>query len=203
LGWDISVTQFLLGQRGSTLAINGHFGARTERALRRFQRVHRLTVDGIAGPRTLAALLAVRPNHLAVERPKAGIGLVRSRLDYWATYYGIDRALVHALAWMESGYQSNLTSPVGAWGVMQILPSTWSYAETMLIGRKVPRTVSGNIRIGVAFLRQLLREFDGDPRAALGAWYQGPTSLRKQGPLRATRLFVADVVALRQRFPKV
>lgn len=200
LGWDVSVTQFLLGQRRSALAINGYFGARTERALRRFQRVHRLAVDGIAGPRTLSALLALRRNHIAVDRPKPGIGLVRSRLDYWATYYGVDIALVRALAWMESGYQSNLTSSVGAWGVMQILPSTWTYAETMLIGRKVPRTVSGNIRVGVAFMRQLLREFDGDRRAALGAWYQGPTSLRKQGPFRATRLFIADVIALRQRF---
>jgi soluble lytic murein transglycosylase-like protein len=101
---------------------------------------------------------------------------------------------------MESGYQSNLTSPVGAWGVMQILPTTWTYAETTLIGHAVPRTASGNIRIGVAFMRQLLREFDGDQRAALGGWYQGPTSLRKRGPYRETKLFIADVVALRARF---
>lgn len=200
LGWDVSLTQFLLGARGSALAINGYFGARTERALKRFQRLQGLIVDGIAGPRTLAALLAVTRNHVAVDRPKPGIGVVRSQLDYWAAHYDVDRALVRALAWMESGYQSNLTSSVGAWGVMQILPSTWTYAETMLIGHKVPRTLSGNIRVGVAFLRQLLREFDDDPRAALGAWYQGPTSLRNRGPLRVTRLFVADVVALRQRF---
>ena len=58
----------------------------------------------------------------------------------------------------------------------------------------------GNIRVGVAFIRQLLHEFNGDPRAAIAAWYQGPTSLRKRGPYRATRLFVADVVALRERF---
>jgi soluble lytic murein transglycosylase-like protein len=111
----------------------------------------------------------VRTNDLAVARPGVEIGEVRSLLDYWATHYGVDRALVRALAWMESGYQSNLTSSAGAWGVMQVLPSTWTYAETRLIGHDVPRTVSGNIRIGVAFMRQLLREFGGDQRAALGA----------------------------------
>lgn len=194
------MTQFLLAQRGSVLAVNGYFGARTERSLRRFQRAHRLADDGIAGPRTLAALLATRSHQVAVGSSRTGIGRVRSLLDHWATRYSVDRSLVRALAWMESGYQPNLTSSAGAWGVMQILPSTWRYVETVLIGRKVPRTVSGNIRVGVVLMRQLLSEFDGDRRAALGAWYQGPTSLRKHGPFRVTRLFVADVVALRQRF---
>jgi hypothetical protein len=201
LGWDVSVTQFLLGQRGSSLAVNGYFGPRTERMLRQFQRAHGLAVDGIAGPRTLAALRAASTNHVAVARTTVGVGEVRSLLDYWADHYGVDRPLIRALAWMESGYQSTLTSPVGAWGVMQILPTTWTYAETTLIGHAVPRTASGNIRIGVAFMRQLLREFDGDQRAALGGWYQGPTSLRKRGPYRETKLFIADVVALKKRFP--
>ena len=200
LGWDVSVAQFLLAQRGSALAVNGYFGAHTERSLRRFQRARRLPVDGVAGARTLAALLATRSKQVAVGTSRTGIGRVRSLLDHWASSYGVDRPLVRALAWMESGYQSNLTSSVGAWGVMQILPSTWTYVETVLIGRKVPRTVSGNIRVGVVLMRQLLSEFEGDRRAAIGAWYQGPTSLRKHGPFRMTRLFVADVVALRQRF---
>jgi len=73
---------------------------------------------------------------------------VRDRLDAWSARLGVSPSLVRALAWMESGYQTDLTSSVGAWGVMQILPGTWSYVETSLIGRKVPRTASGNIRVG-------------------------------------------------------
>jgi soluble lytic murein transglycosylase-like protein len=97
---------------------------------------------------------------------------------------------------MESGYQTDLTSSVGAWGVMQILPGTWGYVETSLIGRKVPRTASGNIRVGVAYLRQLLQEFGGNRRQALAAWYQGPTSVRKRGAIHETKVFVANVLAL-------
>src|SRR2546429_190461 len=82
--------------------------------------------------------------------------------------------------------------------VMQILPGTWSYVETVLIGGKVPRTASGNIRVGVVYLRQLLREFGGSNRQALAAWYQGPTSVRKRGAIRETKIFVANVLALRQ-----
>jgi soluble lytic murein transglycosylase-like protein len=99
---------------------------------------------------------------------------------------------------MESGYQTNLTSPAGAWGVLQILPPTWRYVETVLAGAKIPRTTSGNIRVGVLYLRELLREFRRDERRALAAWYQGPASVRRHGPLHATNVFVADVLALRE-----
>ena len=47
-------------------------------------------------------------------------------LDSWAAHYGVDRRLVRAVVWMESGFQTDLTSLVGAWGVMQITPGTWS-----------------------------------------------------------------------------
>jgi len=197
-GWDVSVLQFLLDRSGAILPIDGHFGSRTERALRRFQRAHKLEPDGLAGRQTLRALFIAR--RVALRSAPSDTARVRGLLDRWATHYGVDKPLVRALAWMESGYARNLTSPAGAWGVMQILPSTWSYVELILVGRTIPRTVSGNIRVGVAFMRELLREFNGDKRLALAAWYQGPGSVRRVGPFPVTRLFVADVLALRQRF---
>jgi Putative peptidoglycan binding domain/Transglycosylase SLT domain len=199
-GWDVSVLQFLLARRGELVPVSGYFDARTEHAVRHFQRARHLAVDGIAGQRTLAAFrhrapVAVHPVLVsAVTATPAGE--VRGLLDYWAGHYGVARQLVRALAWMESGFQTNLTSNAGAWGVMQILPPTWRYVETVLLGRKVPHTASGNIRVGVLFLRQLLREFNGDERLALAGWYQGPASVRKRGLLHETKVFVANVKAL-------
>ena len=199
-GWDVSVLQFLLARRGELVPVSGYFDSRTEHALRHFQRARNLAVDGIAGRRTLAAFrhrapVAVHPVLVsAVSATPAAE--VRGLLDYWAGHYGVDRQLVRALAWMESGFQTNLTSNAGAWGVMQILPPTWRYVETVLLGRKVPHTASGNIRVGVLFLRQLLREFNGNQRLALAGWYQGPASVRKRGLLRETKTFVANVRAL-------
>jgi hypothetical protein len=201
-GWDVSALQFLLARRGELVPIDGYFDVRTERALRRFQRARRLAVDGVVGARTLAALRGRAPEavHPVLVRSITSTPATRVRalLDYWAGHYGVERRLVRALAWMESGYQTNLTSPAGAWGVLQILPPTWRYVETVLAGAKIPRTASGNIRVGVLYLRELLREFGSDARRALAAWYQGPASLRKHGMLHATKLFVADVLALRE-----
>jgi hypothetical protein len=200
-GWDVSVLQFLLARRGALVPIDGYFDAQTERALKRFQRTRRLAADGIAGVRTLAAFRGRQRN---VIRPvlvsatiRAPQSTVRGLLNYWAAQYGVEAKLVRALAWMESGYQADLTSAAGAWGVMQILPPTWDYVETVLVGKTIPRTTSGNIRVGVLYLRELLREFKGNARLALAAWYQGPASVRRHGTLQATKVFVADVLALR------
>ena len=124
---------------------------------------------------------------------------VRQSLDTWASHYNIDPRLARALAWMESGYNNSVVSSVGAQGVMQLLPTTWSYVETVLIGHPVQHGSDGNVEVGMALLRHLLDAFGGNEQLALAAWYQGERSVKAQGPLQVTKVFVADVLALRQR----
>jgi peptidoglycan hydrolase-like protein with peptidoglycan-binding domain len=125
---------------------------------------------------------------------------VRASLDRWSSYYGVDSHLAHALAWMESGYNNAMVSNVGAQGVMQILPTTWSYVEDVLIGHKVDdHGADGNIHIGMAYLHHLLGAFGGDEKLALAGWYQGERSVRANGPLDVSKSFAANVLALKQR----
>ena len=198
-GWDVSVLQFLLARRGELVPVYGFFDRATERALRRYQRAKRLATDGIAGPVTLSALGRGSPGVRPVRAAAAPSPSVRTMLTNWAIAYKLDPALVRALAWMESGFQPGLVSSSGARGVLQVLPSTRSYVQSVLIRHKVPRSTSGNIRIGVVYLRELLREFHGNRTLALAAWYQGPFSVRKHGQLAGTRLFVQNVLALLNR----
>jgi soluble lytic murein transglycosylase-like protein len=100
---------------------------------------------------------------------------------------------------MESGFQQSVVSPVGAEGVMQLLPSTWSYAEDVLLGHKVAHTADGNVQVGVAYLSHLLKAFGGDEKLALAAWYQGERAVRESGPFPESTAFVNDVLALRDR----
>jgi LysM repeat protein len=124
---------------------------------------------------------------------------VRAAIDYWSRIYAIDPRLVRAVAWWESGFNNSLVSASGAQGVMQVTPETWDYVETVLVGRRIPRTTSGNVHVGVAFLRQLLREFRGDVRLALAAYLQGPRSVRRHGLLHGTEQYVAGVLSLSRR----
>ncbi len=142
----------------------------------------------------------------AVVRPAAPVSLaasnasaVRESLDRWAAHYGIDRRLARALAWMESGYNNAVVSPAGAQGVMQLLPSTWDYVETVLLHRRVRHDADGNVEVGLAYLRHLLGVFHGDKRLALAGWYQGERAVRERGVLKVSEAFVADVLALEQR----
>jgi soluble lytic murein transglycosylase-like protein len=121
---------------------------------------------------------------------------IRSALDYWSRHYGVDPALARALAWMESGFQQDVVSSVGAIGVMQLLPETWEFVDTVLLGFRTSRNYAGNVRAGVRYLRWQLDEFGGNVRLALAGWYQGARAVREVGLYDDTKLFVRVVLAL-------
>ena len=202
VGWDVSVLEFFLRRRGFWPgSVDGRFTERTRRAVLRYQRNRHLAVDGLVGPRTLATFGVRRafpqPTHSTTRRSGKS---VRALLTYWARYYGLSPSLVKALAWQESGFQQRVRSSVGARGVMQVTPQTWSYVEMVLLGRNVRHGKDGNIQVGVAYLRQLLHEFHFNVRLAIGAYNQGPAAVRAHGLFPKTRAFVANVLALRRRF---
>lgn len=149
----------------------------------------------------------LRVPHVRHGTPKAtrvayrtqSVATVRSLLDRWAAHYGVSVHLVRALAWMESGFNNHLVSPVGARGIMQLLPSTFRFAETVLIGHRLHHDANGNVRAGVAYLAHLLHDFHGDKRLALAGWYQGERAVRKHGLYKVSKTFVKDVLALEQR----
>jgi soluble lytic murein transglycosylase-like protein len=126
---------------------------------------------------------------------------IRDTISLWADRYRIPRALALALAWQESGYQARVESESGAVGVMQVMPDTWTYVETVLIGRRIPRTPSGNVQVGLAYFRHLLNAF-GNTQLALAAYLQGERSVRTEGIRRSTRRYIGSVLALAGRMTR-
>jgi membrane-bound lytic murein transglycosylase F len=67
---------------------------------------------------------------------------------------GWDWRLVAALIYQESRFNPSVTSPRGAYGLMQVMPETGLH-----FGYDVTRSVDNNIRAGVSYIRMLDRIF--------------------------------------------
>jgi hypothetical protein len=163
----------------------------------RLARRNRLSLMTVIVPNQRLALpRGARLTSPPAAGPPASRDAIRSAIDYWSRVYGVDPSLARALAWMESGFQQDVVSSVGALGVMQLLPETWEFVDVVLLGVRTPRTYQGNVRAGVRYLRWQLEEFGGDRRLALAGWYQGARAVREIGLYEDTKLFVRIVLAL-------
>ena len=61
-GHPVKTLQYLLNERGRPVTVDGLFGPLTDAAVRAFQQTNLLTVDGIAGPLTFGALIVTVQN---------------------------------------------------------------------------------------------------------------------------------------------
>jgi LysM repeat protein len=114
---------------------------------------------------------------------------------------GVSPSLAEAVAAQESGFNNGLTSGANARGVMQILPSTWSWiGESLSAAPLAPASASSNVRGGVLFLRSLLQSTGGNPELAVAGYYQGLPSVLEQGELPSTEQYVGEVLARRQQY---
>ena len=96
--------------------------------------------------------------------------------------HGISPALVKAVIKAESGFDPNAVSPVGAIGLMQVMPET-----ARRVGIHDPYDPQSNIRAGVRYLKQLLDQFEDDESLALAAYNSGPAKVLKFGGVPPTR----------------
>jgi hypothetical protein len=151
-----------------------------------------------AAPSLTNEQLARLPKEL-VNLPER-LGLLPS-FDRWAMEYAIPPSLLKALAWMESGWQEKVISPSGAIGIGQLLPSTAAFVAGVLIGAPLdPYLADDNIRMSARFLAHLLTLTNGDVNLALAGYYQGLTSVRRDGMKPTTAAYVNVVLALQGRF---
>jgi N-acetylmuramoyl-L-alanine amidase len=120
--------------------------------------------------------------------------------DRWAAAYGVEAELLKAVAWRESRWRADARSHKGAVGIGQLLPSTATWTSRELIGTGLDIwDPEDNIRMSARYLRWLIEQSAGDEAAALAAYYQGISSVRR-GWYIDTSEYVADIFALRPRF---
>ena len=91
---------------------------------------------------------------------------------------GIDPEIAFRLVKLESDFNAHATSPVGALGLTQVMPSTARFFLKGITPQKLydPNT---NLRVGFRYLRTLIRENNGDMNTALLVYNRGPVAVAK------------------------
>ena len=112
-----------------------------------------------------------------------------------AVEQGVDPQLVRAIATAESNMNQDEISPVGAIGVMQLMPET---AQALGVN---PYDVNENVLGGTIYLKQMLDTFDGNVPLAVAAYNAGPNAVKRYGgipPYAETQNYVGRVMDMFQ-----
>ena len=96
--------------------------------------------------------------------------------DHYATVYQVPAELVHAIIEVESGWRPDAVSPKGAVGLMQLMPAT-----AAAFGVRNRYDIEQNIRGGVAYLAHLMRQFRGELRLVVAAYFAGESRIAARG----------------------
>jgi soluble lytic murein transglycosylase-like protein len=112
--------------------------------------------------------------------PPISAAAAKTIIDREATRHKMDAKLVQAVVEAESAYSPCAVSPVGAMGLMQLMPST---AESLQVTD--PYDPSQNITAGTQYLKQMLERYGGDIAKALAAYNAGPARVDAAGGVPA------------------
>jgi soluble lytic murein transglycosylase-like protein len=141
---------------------------------------------------------ATAQQEVADTKPRAsasaGSGDLARMVQVAANKYGVDPKLAMAVAQAESGLSQEAVSPVGAVGVMQLMPET-----ARSLGVRNINDPRDNIDGGVQYLKQMLTTFGGDVSKAVAAYNAGPQAVKNYNgipPYSETRNYVARVLDL-------
>ena len=111
-----------------------------------------------------------------------------------AHLYSLDQELIRAVIQAESSFDPSVVSPVGAQGLMQLMP-----ALSASMGITDPFDPRQNIMGGARYLRELLDRHRGNVKLALASYNAGPTAVAKYKaipPFPETQRYVKKITGL-------
>lgn len=119
----------------------------------------------------------------------------------YSNYSNVSLSFLYGISRQESMLNPDIKSPVGAVGLMQLMPATaalvsrknnWSYN-----GPRELTIPENNIRLGSAYLRDMLDKFDNNRVLAAAAYNAGPGRIKiwqsKDGKTRDTAMYVENI----------
>jgi soluble lytic murein transglycosylase-like protein len=163
----------------------GNLSIFLERA--RIERIERETDELKDETATGTTQIAKRERRWTTGRPHLD-ALIRQN----GARYGVDPYLIFCVMEQESHFNAGAVSPVGARGLMQLMPGT-----AARFGVSRVHDPAQNIAGGTRFLKQLLGRFNGRVELVLASYNAGEGAVAKYGnrvpPYRETRNYVRRI----------
>ena len=97
-------------------------------------------------------------------------------VDSASSKYGVDKNLILAVIKQESDFDASSTSECGAAGLMQIMPSNFSYLG-IVNGYDIDENINGGTRL----LKEYIDKYDGNIEMGLMAYNGGPGTIQRRG----------------------
>ncbi|MFQ3313792.1 MAG: soluble lytic murein transglycosylase [Colwellia sp.] len=135
------------------------------------------------------------------------------KINLHAKKQAINPAWAFAIARRESSFMTDARSPVGAKGLMQLMPKTAKQLKQGSVSRKYLYNAENNIKLGTKYLRNLLDKNKGNQVLATASYNAGPYRVKswlknsstmpadiwiETIPFKETRNYVKSVLAYQE-----
>jgi len=125
-----------------------------------------------------------------LRKPPGGDGIaayeeVRGYFERYAQMYGLEWPRLLAQGFQESGLDQDVRSPVGAIGLMQLMPETASAAPILIPEIHI---AEDNVHAGAKYMRHLIDVYFDDPRLDAAERFRFALAAYNAGPNRVARL---------------
>lgn len=151
----------------------GPAGAHLHFGIRIYPYTRGAPYDGFSDPLPYLGIQPGTETLPEVSHEPVAAGEMLALIKAAAAEFGIDWQMLASLSWGESSYDAHAVSSTGAQGLVQMMPGTWDDWGVGRLGLTDPFDPAGNLRAGAAYLRYLLKLFNGNERKALYAWNWG------------------------------
>lgn len=158
---------------------------------------YRVQLDGGWAEILASEVVAIEPEEIFVAAPKLPLDqapfgeLIRKA----AQKYAVDADLLYSVIAAESNFNPRAVSHRRACGLMQLLPET-----ARRLGVRNIFDPAENIEAGTRYLRDLLKQYQGDLALTLAAYNAGPGAVQRYGRVPPYNETLAYIRAIRKTY---
>jgi soluble lytic murein transglycosylase-like protein len=158
---------------------------------------YRVQIDGGWAEILASEVVAIEPEEIFVASPKLPLDQARfgELIRKAAQKYAMDADLLYSVIAAESNFNPRAVSRRRACGLMQLLPET-----AKRLGVKDIYDPAENIEAGTHYLRDLLKQYQGDLALTLAAYNAGPGTVQRYGRVPPYNETIAYIRAIRKTY---